>query len=53
LSGSKKIPVDDVNITDPKDEIPNHGPFLKAGEKVTLERLLEMMLTESDNTAAN
>lgn len=37
----------------PKETHKDYRPLLKAGEKVTLDYLLDLMLTRSDNTAAN
>ena len=37
----------------PKSTHRDHRPLLKAGEKVTIDYLLDLMLTRSDNTAAN
>ena len=37
----------------PKSTHKDYRPLLKAGEKVTLDYLLNLMLTRSDNTAAN
>lgn len=37
----------------PKGTHKDHRPLLKAGEKVTLDYLLDLMLTRSDNTASN
>ncbi len=37
----------------PKSTHKDHRPLLKAGDKVTLDYLLDLMLTRSDNTAAN
>lgn len=37
----------------PKSTHRDHRPFLKIGEKVTLDYLLDLMLTRSDNTASN
>lgn len=37
----------------PKSTHRDHRPLLKTGEKVTLDYLLDLMLTRSDNTASN
>ncbi len=37
----------------PKDTHKDYRPLLKAGDKATLDYLLDLMLTRSDNTAAN
>lgn len=37
----------------PKGTHRDHRPLLKTGEKVSLDYLLDLMLTRSDNTAAN
>ena len=37
----------------PKNTHKDHRPLLKAGDKVTLDYLLDLMLTRSDNTASN
>ncbi|MDO8569201.1 MAG: serine hydrolase [bacterium] len=37
----------------PKSTHRDHRPLLKAGEKVTIDYLLDLMLTRSDNTASN
>lgn len=54
------IEVRDVNEVDkdnprffPKSTHRDSRPLLKTGEKVTLDYLLDLMLTRSDNTAAN
>lgn len=63
-SGQRKLEdlvmVRDVNEVDkdnprffPKSTHRDHRPLLKVGEKVTLDYLLDLMLTRSDNTAAN
>ncbi|MDO8565300.1 MAG: serine hydrolase [bacterium] len=54
------IEVRDVNEVDkdnprffPKSTHRDHRPLLKTGEKVSLDYLLDLMLTRSDNTASN
>ncbi len=54
------IEISDVNEVDkdnprffPKSTHRDHRPLLKAGEKVTIDYLLDLMLTRSDNTASN
>lgn len=54
------ILISDVNEVDkdnprffPKSTHRDHRPLLKAGEKATLDYLLNLMLTRSDNTASN
>ena len=54
------IEIRDVNEVDkdnprffPKSTRRDHRPLLKAGEKVTIDYLLDLMLTRSDNTASN
>lgn len=37
----------------PKSTLIDHRPLLKMGEKVSLDYLLDLMLTRSDNTASN
>lgn len=37
----------------PKNTHKDHRPLLREGDKVTLDYLLDLMLTRSDNTAAN
>lgn len=37
----------------PKDTQRDHRPLLKTGDKVTLDYLIDLMLTRSDNTASN
>lgn len=37
----------------PKETHKDYRPLLRAGDKVTLDYLLDLMLTRSDNTAAN
>jgi hypothetical protein len=63
-SGQRKledlIEVRDVNEVDkdnpkffPTGTHRDHRPLLKTGEKVTIDYLLDLMLTRSDNTASN
>jgi len=63
-SGQRKledlVEVRDVNEVDkdnprffPKGTHRDHRPLLKTGEKVSLDYLLDLMLTRSDNTASN
>lgn len=63
-SGQRKledlIEIRDVNEVDkdnprlfPKSTHRDHRPLLKTGEKVSLDYLLDLMLTRSDNTASN
>lgn len=63
-SGQRKleelIEVRDINEVDkdnpkffPKSTHRDHRPLLKTGDKVTLDYLLDLMLTRSDNTASN
>jgi len=63
-SGQRKledlIEVRDINEVDkenprffPKSTHRDHRPLLKTGEKVSLDYLLDLMLTRSDNTASN
>lgn len=54
------IEVKDVNEVDknnprffPKSTHRDHRPLLKTGEKVSIDYLLDLMLTRSDNTASN
>lgn len=53
------IEISDNNTVDknirffPKDTHKDYRPLLKCGDKVTLDYLLDLMLTRSDNTAAN
>ena len=37
----------------PKSTIKDEGPLLKVGDKVTIDRLLELMFTRSEDNAAN
>ena len=63
-SGEKKlddlVEVRDLNEVDkdnpkffPKSTHKDHRPLLKAGDRVTIDYLLDLMLTRSDNTASN
>lgn len=63
-SGQRKlddlIEIRDVNEVDkdnpkffPKSTHRDHRPLLKSGERVTIDYLLDLMLTRSDNTASN
>ena len=63
-SGQRKledlVEIRDVNEVDkdnprffPKSTHRDHRPLLKTGEKVSLNYLLDLMLTRSDNTASN
>lgn len=63
-SGQRKLEdlfeIRDVNEVDkdnprffPKSTHRDHRPLLKTGEKVSLDYLLDLMLTRSDNTASN
>lgn len=53
------VEISDINYVDkrvrffPKNTHADHRPVLKAGDKVTLDYLLDLMLTRSDNTASN
>lgn len=51
---SKKIVVSKINSVDRRKQIPyDEHNILKAGERVSIEYLLKLMLSRSDNTAAN
>jgi len=51
---NKKIKINSKNVIDKKKEILSDSrPLLKKGNKVTVEYLLNLMITRSDNTAAN
>ncbi len=51
---NKKIKISFKNVIDKKKEIPNDlKPLLKKGNEATIEYLLNLMITRSDNTAAN
>lgn len=56
---SDEVKIDSDNEVDknvrffPKDTHKDYRPLLKAGDKATLDYLLDLMLTRSDNTAAN
>jgi len=63
-SGQRKledlVEVRDLNEVDkdnpkffPKGTHRDHRPLLKSGDKVTIDYLLDLMLTRSDNTASN
>ena len=54
------ILISDINEVDkdnprffPKSTHRDHRPLLKAGDKMTIDYLLDLMLTRSDNTASN
>lgn len=50
----KKIIVSSVNAVDKRKQIPyDEGKLLKVGDKESVKYLLELMLSRSDNTAAN
>lgn len=50
----KKITVSKINVVDKRKQIPyDNGKLLKFGDKESIGYLLELMLSRSDNTAAN
>jgi hypothetical protein len=54
-----KIKIEDLNAVDtniklfPKDNRGSYAPLLHSGDEVTINYLLELMFSRSDNTAAN
>ena len=54
-----EVEISDINEVDknirlfPKSTKADHRPLLKAGEKVTIDYLLDLMFSRSDNTASN
>lgn len=54
-----EVIISDINEVDkditlfPKSTSRDHRPLLKGGDKVSIDYLLDLMLTRSDNTAAN
>lgn len=54
ISLNKKIVISKINAVDKRKQIPyDEFRILKAGERVSVEYLLKLMLSRSDNTAAN
>ena len=51
---NKKIVISKINAVDKRKQIPcDKNKLLKAGQRVNMRYLLELMLSRSDNTAAN
>ncbi|MEN9604668.1 MAG: hypothetical protein RJB39_353 [Candidatus Parcubacteria bacterium] len=59
LKLSDTVDISDINEVDkdlklfPKNTSRDHRPLLKGGDRVSIDYLLDLMLTRSDNTAAN
>lgn len=54
LDLSKKIIISKVNVTDKRKQIPyDNSKLLKSGDRERIGYIIELMLSRSDNTAAN
>lgn len=54
INFDKKITISKINAVDKRKQIPyDGGKLLKSGDKESMGYLLELMLSRSDNTAAN